>query len=109
MQVTSGATATYDMTLSAGAKVTGTVTIAPGETTWSGGRLKARGVAGGDLLAVGDVPAGGGAYEFRVIGGGPVNLEWYLADPVTKASGWYEGNPVGVPASGRKLLDLTIG
>ncbi|MFD0747403.1 carboxypeptidase-like regulatory domain-containing protein [Phytohabitans flavus] len=107
--VTSGATSTYDTTLSAGAKVTGTVTITPGDTAWSGGRLKARGVTSGDLLAVGDVPAQGGAYEFRVIGGGPVNLEWYLADPVTKSTGRYDGNPVGVPANGRKQLDLTIG
>jgi hypothetical protein len=107
--VVSGATGTYDTTLSAGAKVTGTVTVAPGDTAWSGGRLKARGVASGDLLAVGDVPGAGGAYEFRVIGGGPVNLEWYLADPVTKATGWFDGNPVRVPANGRKQLDLTIG
>jgi hypothetical protein len=66
-------------------------------------------VTSGDLLAVGDVPGQGGAYEFRVIGGGPVNLEWYLADPVTKSTGWYDGNPVRVPANGRKQLDLTVG
>ncbi|WP_326557328.1 carboxypeptidase-like regulatory domain-containing protein [Micromonospora sp. NBC_01796] len=107
--VTSGATSTYDATLSAGAKVTGTVTIAPGDTAWSGGRLKARGVNTGDLLAVGDVAGQGGTYEFRVIGGGPVNLEWYLADPVTKSTGWHDGNPVRVPANGREQLDLTIG
>jgi hypothetical protein len=107
--VTSGAAGTYDTTLSAGAKVTGTVTVAPGDTAWSGGRLRARSVATGDLLAVGDVPGAGGAYELRVIGGGPVNLEWYLADPVTKATGWYDGNPVRVPANGRRQLDLTIG
>jgi len=107
--VTGGATNTYDTTLSAGAKVTGTVTITPGGTAWSGGRLKARGVASGDLLAVGDVPGQGGAYEFRVIGGGPINLEWYLADPVTKSTGWHDANPVGIPTNGRKQLDLTIG
>ncbi|RKR86566.1 carboxypeptidase family protein [Micromonospora pisi] len=107
--VTSGATSTYDTTLSAGAKVTGTVTVTPGDTAWSGGRLKARGVTSGDLLAVADVPGQGGVYEFRVIGDGPVNLEWYLADPVTKSTGWYDGNPVRVPANGRKQLDLTIG
>lgn len=107
--VTSGATSTYDTTLSAGTKVTGTVTITSGATAWSGGRLKARGVASGDLLAVGDVPGQGGTYEFRVIGGGPVNLEWYLADPVTKSTGWYDGSPVRVPANGREQLDLTIG
>ncbi|MFI6762823.1 carboxypeptidase regulatory-like domain-containing protein [Micromonospora sp. NPDC050417] len=107
--VTSGATSTYDTALSAGTKVTGTVTVTPGDTAWSGGRLKARGVTSGDLLAVGDMSGQGGAYEFRVIGGGPVNLEWYLADPVTKSTGGYDGNPVWVPANGRKQLDLTIG
>jgi hypothetical protein len=107
--VASGATTTYDTTLSAGAKVTGTVTVAPGDTAWSGGRLMARGVAAGDLLAVGDVPGAGGAYELRVIGGGPVDLEWYLADPATQLTGTYAGNPVPVPASGRRQLDLTIG
>ena len=62
----------------------------------------------GDLLAVGDVPGQGGTYEFRVIGDGPLSLEWYLAGPVTKSTGWYDDNP-RVPANGRKLLDLTIG
>lgn len=107
--VTAGATATYDTTLSAGAKVSGTVTVTPGGTPWSGGRLQARSVATGDLLAVGDVPGADGAYEFRVIGGGPVNLEWYLADPVTMSAGSYDANPVRVPANGRKQLDLSIG
>lgn len=107
--VTGGATATFDTTLSAGARVAGTVTVAPGDTAWSGGRLRARGVTGGDLLAVGDVPGAGGAYEFRVIGGGPVDLEWYLAGPVTQSAGRYDGGPVRVPANGRKQLDLTIG
>ncbi|MEU8262921.1 carboxypeptidase regulatory-like domain-containing protein [Micromonospora sp. NPDC048999] len=108
VSVTSRATNTYDTTLSAGVKVTGTVTIRPGGTAWSGGRLKARGVTSGDLLAVGDVPAQGGTYEFRVIGDGQLSLEWYLADPVTKSTGWYDDNP-RVPANGRKQIDLTIG
>ncbi|GLY98099.1 carboxypeptidase regulatory-like domain-containing protein [Actinoplanes sp. NBRC 103695] len=114
--VTSGATSTYDVTLAAGTKVTGTATVTPGGTASSGGVLKARNAATGDLLAVGEVPGPGGRYSFTVIGGSPVVVEWYLADPVTKSTGWYDGaadfasaTKVPVPASGTKRLDLTIG
>ena len=116
MPVTSGATSTYDVTLTAGTRVTGTATVAPGGTAWSGGVLKARNAVTGDLLAVGDVPGAGGRYSFTVIGGSPVVVEWYLADPVTKSTGWYDGaadfasaTKVPVPESGTKRLDLTIG
>ena len=114
--VTSGATNTYAMTLATGTKVSGTVTVAPGGPAWSGGRLTARNVASGDILAAVEFPGQGGAYEFTVIGGRPVVVEWYLADPVTKSAGWYDGaadlasaTKVPVPASGTKRLDLTIG
>ncbi|MEV6637662.1 carboxypeptidase regulatory-like domain-containing protein [Actinoplanes sp. NPDC051470] len=106
--LTSGATTPYDMALSAGTTVSGTVTVKPGGPAWSGGRLKARNVASGDLLAVVDVPGQGGDYEFTVIGGRPVTIDWHLANPVTKAAGQHEG-PVSVPAEGAKRLDLTIG
>ncbi|GLY98100.1 carboxypeptidase-like regulatory domain-containing protein [Actinoplanes sp. NBRC 103695] len=114
--VTSGVTSTYDMTMAAGTKVSGTVTVAPGGPAWTGGRLTARNAASGDILAVADFPGPGGAYEFTVIGGRPVTVDWYLADPLNKAAGWYDGaadlqsaTKVPVPVSGTKRLDLTVG
>ena len=114
--VTSGVTSTYDTTLSAGARLTGTATMAPGDTAWSGGRLKVRNAVTGDLLATPEVPAGGGRYSVPVIGGAPAVVEWYVADPVTQSTGWYDGaadsssaTRVPVPATGTKRLDLTVG
>ncbi|MEV6491967.1 carboxypeptidase-like regulatory domain-containing protein [Actinoplanes sp. NPDC051633] len=105
-----GTGATYDMTLSAGSRLTGTITVGPGQPSFTGGRITAVNAATGDELAVADFTGQGGTYDMSIIGGGAVLLRWTLTGGAggTVASGAWD-DKVSIPKSGTKTLDLTIG
>ncbi|MCA2217422.1 carboxypeptidase regulatory-like domain-containing protein [Jidongwangia harbinensis] len=98
---------TYDATLSAGSTLTGTVTVAPGRPSFTGGRITAVNAATGDVLAVADFTGQGGTYRMPIIGGGAVLLRWSLNGGPAASGSWPD--KVTVPKSGTKTLDLTIG
>jgi hypothetical protein len=102
-----GVDTTYDVTLAAGSRLTGTVTVAPGQPAFTGGRITAVNAATGDVLAIADFTGQNGTYDMPIIGGGAVLLRWSLTGGPAASGAWDE--PVPVPKSGTKTLDLTIG
>jgi len=104
--VAPGVDTVYDIALSAGAKLTGTVTVGPGHPSATGGRITAVNPATGDELAFADFTGRTGTYEMPVIGGGPVLLRWTLTGEES-ASGELPDR-VPVPKSGTKTHDVTI-
>jgi hypothetical protein len=105
--VVPGAITTYDTTLSAGSKLTGKVTVAPGQPSSTGGRITAVNAATGDELASADFTRPDGTYELPIAGGGAVLLRWTLTGGTPASGAWPDKVPV--PASGTRTLDLTIG
>jgi hypothetical protein len=116
--VTVGAPAIYDIRLSAGSTVKGKVTI-PAGLPATGWRLTVVNAVTGDQMAdfdsYGQGP--GGTYRMPVIGGQPVKISWLATgeNDVLK-TGWYDhatdqdsATRVGVPASGTKRVDVTLG
>jgi hypothetical protein len=102
-----GAVTTYDMTLSAGSRLTGRVTVAPGQPAFTGGRITAVNAATGDVLATADFTRADGTYDMPIIGGGAVLLRWTLTGGPVASGAWPD--KVTVPKAGTKTLDLTIG
>jgi hypothetical protein len=116
--VTAGARTTYDIALTGGATLTGEVTIPDGLPA-TGWRLTVVDAVTGDQMAEFDSygPGPGGTYRMAVIGGQPVTIRWLVTGEgdIIK-TGWYDhatdrnaATRVGVPASGTKRVDVTLG
>jgi hypothetical protein len=116
--VTTGAAATYDITLAAGSTLTGKV-IVPAGLPADGWRLTVINAVTGDQMAEFDSygQGPGGTYGMAVIGGQPVKIRWLATGEgnIIK-TGWYDhatdqntATRVGIPASGTKRVNVTLG
>ncbi|MEV6633269.1 carboxypeptidase-like regulatory domain-containing protein [Actinoplanes sp. NPDC051470] len=90
----------FDYTLAAGSRLTGTVTT---DRPFTSGQITAVNTATGDILAVAGFTSANRAYDLPIVGGGSVLLRW----SIDGASGSWP-DPVSVPKSGTKTVDLTI-
>jgi hypothetical protein len=116
--VTTGAAATYDITLAAGSTLKGKVTV-PAGLPADGWRLTVINAVTGDQMAEFDSygQGPGGTYRMAVIGGQPVKIRWLATGEgnIIK-TGWYDhatdqntATRVGIPASGTKRVNVTLG
>ncbi|MFD1368775.1 carboxypeptidase regulatory-like domain-containing protein [Actinoplanes sichuanensis] len=116
--VASSAAATYDIKLTGGSVLTGKVVIPPGPPA-DGWRLTAINAVTGDQMAEFDSygQGPGGTYRMPVIGRQQVKIRWVATGEgdIVK-TGWYDhattqesATRVGVPASGTRRVDVTLG
>jgi hypothetical protein len=111
--VPAGDSARYDIALTRGTLLTGTVTAPAGTESW---RLTAVNAATGDAIGVADFTTPDHTYEMPLAGAQQVKIHWSVSGSDFWRDGWWPGaadqdsaTKVWVPATGSKKRDLTIG
>ncbi|HET6534178.1 MAG TPA: carboxypeptidase regulatory-like domain-containing protein [Actinoplanes sp.] len=108
-----GDSARYDIALTRGTLLKGTVTAPAGTESW---RLTAVNAATGDAIGVADFTTPDHTYEMPLAGAQQVKIHWSVSGSDFWRDGWWPGaadqdsaTKVRVPVTGSKKLNLTIG